>query len=113
MGGGGGNVVLFRGGLDMKIKAVFLDSEGKLVVLNWNGSDGGAFKLLAPIEAGQSDYFKRLDIFLRTSRTFLLVGVWDVVLDERSDCMSVYNRRRGTKASKSCLNVLKCLTRTD
>lgn len=49
------------------MKAFFLDPEGKLVVLDLNSSDRGAFRLVAayaPIGAGQSDYFERLEVFL-------------------------------------------------
>lgn len=38
-------VVFFQKGLDLKIKAVFRDPEGKLVILDVNNSDGGAFRL--------------------------------------------------------------------
>lgn len=70
--------------LDLKIKAAFLNPEGKLVVIDVNNSDGCAFKLVtafAPTGAGQSGYFKRLCVFLGMSRFLVLVGDWNAVLD--------------------------------
>lgn len=41
----GVSAVLSRKGLDMKIRSIFLDLGGKLVVLDVSCSDGGAFRL--------------------------------------------------------------------
>lgn len=58
-------VVPFRKCLDFKIKTIFLEPNGKLVVLDMKYSDGGAFIFLAAsntTESGWSEYFKSLEV---------------------------------------------------
>lgn len=64
---GRGIAVLFRKGLDIKIRSVVLDHEGELVVLDVNGSNGETFRLVAvyvPTGARQPKYFRSLEVFL-------------------------------------------------
>lgn len=57
---------------DLETRSVFVDPEGNIVVLDVNSSDGGAFRMVtvyALTGAEQTNYFKHLKFFLRTSRT--------------------------------------------
>uniref|UniRef100_A0A0L8HAZ2 Uncharacterized protein n=1 Tax=Octopus bimaculoides TaxID=37653 RepID=A0A0L8HAZ2_OCTBM len=38
--GGGGTAVLFRKSLNLKVRPIFLDPEGRLVVLDVDGTNG-------------------------------------------------------------------------
>lgn len=81
--GGGGTVMRTRKSLDLKIKSIFIDPVGKLVVLDVNSSDGDVFRLVAsyvPTGVGRSEYFKRLEVFLGRYRILVLVGDWNTVL---------------------------------
>lgn len=54
-------VVIFWKGLNLKIKIIFLDPDGKMRVLDVSSSDEGAFRPVATYALtgeGQSDYFK-------------------------------------------------------
>lgn len=44
---GSGTAVLFRRGLDLWIKTIFLNPEDKLVALDVSGNERGAFRLVA------------------------------------------------------------------
>lgn len=59
-------------------------------------SDGCAFRMVAAnalTEPRYSDYFNRLEDYLGMSRTVILVGDLNAILDERFDCMGVSGRR--------------------
>lgn len=43
----GGVAVLFRKGLDLKVRIAFLQPQGKMLVLNVDDSKGVAFRLVA------------------------------------------------------------------
>ena len=95
-GSGGGVAVLFRKGLDLEVWTIFLDPNGKLVVLDVRNSEGSAFRLVAvyaPTGAGRPDFFGRLEPFLGTSRSLVLVGDWNGILDARWDCVGLADRR--------------------
>lgn len=67
-------MVLFRKGLDLKIQLIFLDLEGKSVVLNMKNNEGSTFKLVVvyvPTGSEQPDFFRHLEIFLGMSHSFV------------------------------------------
>lgn len=97
-------MVVFRKGLDLKIEAVFLDPEGESIVLDVNGSDSGAFKVVAvyaPTGAGWSVYFKCLEVSLETSRILVSVRDSNFALDGRFGCVGVSDRRGECKSLKT------------
>ena len=91
-GMGGGVAVLFRRGLGLQVRTIFLDPEGKSVVLDVSNGEGDAFRLVAvyaPTGAGRPDFFRRLEVFLGTSRSLVLVGDWNAILDARLDAVGL------------------------
>lgn len=63
--GGAGAAVLFRKSLDLKLWTIFLESEGRLIVLAVDGSNGSAIRLITVCAI-----LKRADGLLSTSRSF-------------------------------------------
>lgn len=62
--------VLFKKSLDLKIRTIFQDQEGKLVVLDTSDSEDIAFIPVAvyvPTGARLTDFFRRLEVFIGTS----------------------------------------------
>ena len=99
--------VLFRKGLGLEIRPIFKDPEGKLVVLDVNSSEGGAFRLVAayaPTGAGRPAFFRRLEDFLGTSRSLVLAGDWNAILDARWDYEGMADRRGGCKSLTNMLS---------
>ncbi len=106
--GGGGVAVFFRKSLGLEVRKIFLDPDGKLVVLDVDGSEGAAFRLVAvyaPTGAGRPDFFRRLEPFLGTSRSLVVLGDFNGILDARWDCVGLANNRRG--GCKSLVNLLR------
>lgn len=61
---------MFRKGLGLKIRSVFLDSKGNLVVFDVNGNNGGTVRLVslnAMTDAGPPESFKCLVAFVGAS----------------------------------------------
>ena len=93
--------VLFRRGLGLQVRTIFLDPEGKSVVLDVSNGEGDAFRLVAvyaPTGAGRPEFFRRLEVFLGTSRSLVLVGDWNAILDARLDAAGLTDRRGGCKS---------------
>lgn len=62
----GSVALLFPKSLSLKIRAVFMDVGGRLMVRDMNGSEGGAFKLVAIYalaRIGGPDFFRCLETF--------------------------------------------------
>uniref|UniRef100_A0A0L8H7G3 exodeoxyribonuclease III n=1 Tax=Octopus bimaculoides TaxID=37653 RepID=A0A0L8H7G3_OCTBM len=81
--GGAGVAVLIKKNLDFQIRAVFLDPEGRLVVLDVTHESKQSFRLVAayaPNGQRQSDFFRNLEYFLLTSKTIVLLGDFNTIL---------------------------------
>lgn len=64
---------MIRKSLQLKIRSIFLDP---------------------PTGARRQDFFRRLETFLVTSRTLLLVADWNCILEVRKDCVGLVHSRR-------------------
>lgn len=76
------------------------------MVLNMNGSEGNAFRLMvvyATTEPGRPDFFRHLEVFLRMPHTLILVGDWDGSLDAQKDFVDSVHSRRECKSLKNLL----------
>lgn len=62
--------VLFRKGVDVEVRKIFLEPDGKMVALKkLSNGEGGACRLAAmsvSTGVGQPDFFRSLEGFLRT-----------------------------------------------
>lgn len=77
-GADGSVAVLFRKSSGLEVNVIFLVQDDILVVLDVNGSEGGDLRLAvdyASIGARREEFFRRLEIFLGTSHSLILVGV--------------------------------------
>lgn len=97
-GGGGGVAVLLGEDLKLQLRTIFADPEGKLVVLSVTHSSAKTFILVAayaPFGIGQSDYFRRLDNFLGTKHTLMVIGDFNTICNSRADCVGSNLNRSG------------------
>lgn len=95
-------------------KAHLLEPEGKLVILDVNGSNGGDFRLVvvyAPIVAGQPEFIRRLEVFLSTSLPFVLVGDFNAILVVKLDTVGLPDEKRNCKAPHTCSKYFKLSNR--
>lgn len=67
--------MLSRKVLDLEIKSVFLDPEGRIVVLD----------VYTPTGTGQQDFVRRLAVFPTLFRSLELMDDWNAILDARID----------------------------
>lgn len=59
--------MLLQKSLDLRVRVIFFNTEGKLVILGVNGSEGYVFKLVdvyTTREDGRSHFFRRLETFM-------------------------------------------------
>lgn len=86
--------------LDLEVQTIFLDPEGKLVVLDVKSNESVTFRFVAvyaSTRAGQSGFFRRLEVLDGTSRSLIFVGDWNAILDRveqadrRGDCRGLGN----------------------
>lgn len=88
-----------------EVRPIFLDLDCKLVVLDVDSSEVGAFKLVtvySPTGAEQPDFFRSLEVFLGTSPSLVLVVVWNSNLDTRLGYVGLADSRGDAKASHTC-----------
>lgn len=74
--GGGVTVQLWKS-INLRLRAIFLDPDGRVVDLDINGSEGSAFRLVVVYHTsddGRPDFFRCLETILGTSRALVLVG---------------------------------------
>ncbi|WP_347046864.1 hypothetical protein, partial [Escherichia coli] len=72
-----------------------------------NDNEGSPFRLVAvyaPTGTVQPDFFRRLEAFLGTSRSLVLVGDWNAILDARVDWVGLAQRKGG------CASLAKLLS---
>lgn len=108
--------VQFRKSQDHAVRMILLDPEGKSVILNVSNGEGDAFRLIVvytPTEAGQLDFFRRLEGFPGNVSLFSSSRR----LERHFGCTpgkggtNQYERRE--KASEKCSVVSNRLTSTD
>lgn len=69
--------MLCRKSFNIEVQAIFLDPDGRLVVLDENGSGGDTVRLVvvyALTETGRTVFFRCLEIFRGISHSLVLVG---------------------------------------
>lgn len=67
-----------------------MDTEAKMMILDMNSSGGDAIRFVVTYTltgAGQPDFFRRLEVFLRTSQPLVKVVDYNAVFEPRLDCM--------------------------
>lgn len=95
--------MLFRKYMDLTIRSIFLDQEGKSVVQDVTGSEGHTFRLVvyASIGVGLPDFLRRLETFLGTCRSLVLVRNQNGELNTRQGCVGRSRLgRHGKKVQK-------------
>lgn len=93
--------ILFRKGMNLAARRIFLDPKGKLLVLSVCNIQGGIFKL-----DGQLDLFIRLELSLRHLVFLILMANWNANLDAYLYKVMPTDRREGRKFSQACIVVL-------
>lgn len=96
--------VSFRKVLDLVILSVFMDLEGKLVVLDFSDNEGSVFRLVAvytPTGAGQPKFFRHLETFLGTFRSLELTGDRTAILDACVHWVGLVDRK-GVRKPQTC-----------
>ncbi|XP_014775867.1 uncharacterized protein LOC106873154 [Octopus bimaculoides] len=92
----GGVLVLARKGLALQTSTVYVNPEGGLVVLDVTYS-GKAFRLIriyAPCARGlQTDFYRRLENFLVTSKTLVVLGDYNAIVDAHIDSVGSSDRK--------------------
>lgn len=74
---GEGVVVLLRKDSNLQICSVFLDQEGRLVIIDVTYNGKQSFRVVVvyvPKDGGWTDFFKNLERFLVTLKTLVLLG---------------------------------------
>lgn len=107
--------LIFWKSFDTQVQIILLNPDGKVVALNINGSEGGTFRLVATYiitKTGRSDFFRRLETFLRISCTLVLVGIGIFWMHGRTMWV-MYIVEMSVKASKTCPKTFSCLADTD
>lgn len=104
---GGKLAVLFVKGLDLKVQMIFLDLEGKLVVLDMSYNTFRLITVYSLTGAGQPDFFRDWKVFLGTSRSLMLVGDWNTILDAHLDRVRLSDRKVGNKSLRNQLSYLQ------
>lgn len=89
-------VVLLRKASTLQVHPVFLVPEGRLVTLNVSHSSKQWFVVVtfyAPVGGGQVDVFEKIEKFMLTSRTLVVLVAFNTINHAPIDCVGSSDRR--------------------